>query len=66
MKGENMNVSIRKRYYELRDESMKLKNALFDENIDFDTHVKLTKEQDKIYKKYLFYKNFLKASEKRA
>ena len=55
-----INRSIRDRREKLRQESIRL-SELFMEQDDFD--FELYEEQDRIYKKWLFYDKFIKAME---
>lgn len=49
---------------ELCNKSQKLQTAKFDIKLKREQVTKLIEEQDKIYKQYDFYKEFLKAIEK--
>lgn len=55
-----LDVSIRKRKNQLILESIRLRNLLMEQD-DFD--FKLYQEQDRIYKKWIFYDRFIKAME---
>ena len=45
----------------LRDDAMKLRRAKFDKNVSAKHSFEMDKEQDKLWKKYKFFDNFLKA-----
>lgn len=48
----------------LRKNAMILRSVKFDEKVNGDKVTVLNKEQDKLWKKYKFYDNFIKANQK--
>lgn len=48
----------------LRNDAMQLRTIKFDEKVKDDKVGNLNKEQDKLWKKYKFYDNFIKANQK--
>lgn len=48
----------------LRDNSIKLRSAKFEKRLSKEETFKLNEEQNKVYKKFCFYNNFLKSINK--
>lgn len=59
-----MNKEIYVKKQELNKKSQNLTVAKFDLNLKRETITRLIEEQDKIYKQYTFYKEYLKACNK--
>lgn len=48
----------------LKEDAMKLREVKFDEKISKSHGMELNKEQDKLWNKFIFYDNFIKAKDK--
>lgn len=58
-----MKTEIRKKRNELRKQSIKLRELTWTEDLDDDSINRLRKDQDKQYKKFMFYDNLIKAAD---
>ena len=61
MNKKEISLQIKK----LRKDSMVLRDLTHDQKLSFEKSSELRKEQDKIYKKMLFYEKMLKAIDKK-
>ena len=48
----------------LRNDAMQLRNLKFDKSVSNKRSVELNEEQDKLWKKYIFYERYIKAKDK--
>ena len=59
-KGKKMKDILLKRN-KLKNNAMQLRSLKFDSSVSNEQSIELNKQQDKLWKKYLFYENFIKA-----